>query len=125
MVTNLKNEMDRRPKARADSFARAARYRDEYRVDVTPTNTFWYRTPVRSLVTSNRPAWVLVPSRAPMAPKTVPRIPRMAGMRIRRPGSSSSVPVIEARVIPATKEVAAPSRRAANPWRRVRRSERR
>src|SRR5437764_25172 len=46
---------------------------------------------------------MLVPNRAPMAPKMVPRIPLAAGIRMIRPGRASSVWLMEPRVAPATK----------------------
>jgi hypothetical protein len=47
---------------------------------------------------------VLVPRRAPIAPKIVPRIPTAAGMSTSSPGSASSVSVMWLSVRPATNE---------------------
>ncbi len=109
----------------AESFASAARYSDDENVVTMATNVFWYRTPCRSRVGSNRPAWMLVPSRAPMAPKIVPRMPFAAGMRMMRPGRARSVLLIELRVTPATSAAPVLTSSATKPCRSVRRSERR
>ena len=58
-----------------------------------------------------------VPSRLPSAPKTLPRMPIAAGTRTRRPGSRSSVPVIEPRVRPARRSPAEEHRSATKPAR--------
>ena len=51
----------------------------------------------------NVPAWMLVPSRLPKAPKMLPFTASAAGTSRRRPGSSSSVSVVNASVTPATR----------------------
>src|SRR6266516_2753923 len=122
IVTKSRNEIDRYPKASAARRASAARYSDEENVVMIPTYTFWYSTPVRSRVTSNSPACVAVPRRAPMAPKIVPFMPTAAGIRMNSDGSRTRVWEIDPSATPATMPAPVLRRRAPRPCRRVRRS---
>jgi hypothetical protein len=94
------------PKADATSFASTAIHTDDVNVVMMLTSTFCASTPPRRRFASNRPAWVAVPSRAPTAPKMVPRMPTAAGIRTRRPGRAASVSVMWLSVSPATNDAA-------------------
>ena len=89
-----------------------------------PVNTFWYRTPLRRRDSSNTPAALAVPNRAPIAPKIVPRMPVAAGSRMYSEGSSLSVAWIDEVVMPAISAASVLTTSATKPWRRVRCSDR-
>ena len=120
IVTRSQNEIDDSPKADVASFASAASHREDVNVVTNATSTFWASTPPRFRLASKIPAADAVPSRAPIAPKIVPRIPTAAGIRTSSPGRTESVCVIEARISPATNDAAVLRASATRPWRSVR-----
>ena len=78
--------------------------------------TFSASGPRRRLA-RNRPVWIAVERRLPIAPKIAPRIAMAAGIRIASPTSSSSVFVIEASTMPAINSPTLEMNSAANPCR--------
>src|SRR5919108_2517884 len=124
MTTRSAREIVVTPKATDTMRASAAPPRETARVRTVVAYRFSNSTPPRARLTSNRPEWIVVPSREAMAPKMLPRVAMATGIRTSRPGRRSSVPVIFPRTTPATRLPAVAMRRATNPWAMVRRSAR-
>ncbi len=78
---------------------------DTPRVRTMEAATFWPKALSRRNEKENVPRCTVVDSRLPRAENTLPRSPMAAGASTNSPGKAFKVPLMEARVAPATKLV--------------------
>ena len=98
----------------ATPFARRASSTETTRLRISAAVVFWPTTVSRRGESWNTPVWIEVPRRLPSAPKMLPFTARAAGTSSSRPGSSSSVSVVVASVIPATRLAMTATNKATN-----------
>jgi hypothetical protein len=118
MTTKSAIEMVRvSPNPTATDLASTARASDTPSDRARAASMFCPNTVSARRDTRKVPVWMAVPSRLPMAPNTLPRMPMAAGTSTSRPGRRSRVWVMAPRVSPASRSPPDDTSSATSPWR--------